>query len=56
MDKTLVTWGKKKNWNEKVNENEQKHREMWKKGRSIKKQIKPCTHIYIICKQKEWNA
>jgi hypothetical protein len=26
------------------------------KGRSIKKKIKPYTHIYIICKQKEWNA
>jgi hypothetical protein len=25
---------------------------MWKKSRSINKEIKPCTHIHIICKQK----
>jgi hypothetical protein len=24
---------------------------MWKQGRSIKKEIKSCTHIHIICKQ-----
>jgi len=29
---------------------------MWKESRSINKEIKPCTHIHIICKQKEWNA
>jgi hypothetical protein len=26
------------------------------KGASIKKERKSCTHIHIICKQKEWNA
>ncbi len=29
---------------------------MWKKGRSIKKEIKTCTHIHIICKQKKLNV
>jgi hypothetical protein len=29
---------------------------MWKKGTLVNKKIKPCTHIHIICKQKEWNA
>jgi hypothetical protein len=42
--------------NKKVSEFEHKHRENVKKGRSIKREIKPCTHIHIICKQKEWNA
>ncbi len=33
----------------------------WKKGKcekgaSIKKEIKSCAHIHIICKQKKWNA
>jgi hypothetical protein len=36
MDNTLVTWEKKTICsNEKVNEDEHKHREMWKKGKSI---------------------
>jgi len=26
---------------------------MWKKGRSIKKRIKPYTYVHIICKQKK---
>ncbi len=37
---------------QKGNENEHKQRENVKKGRSIKREIKPCTHIHIICKQK----
>ncbi len=37
--------------NEKVNEGEHKHREVWKKKDQLKK--KPCTHIHIICKQKK---
>jgi hypothetical protein len=40
---------------QKVNEDEHKHRENVKKGRSIKKEIKSCTHTHThtICKQKE---
>jgi hypothetical protein len=52
MDYIPITWEKKTICsNEKVNEDEQKHREMQKKGRSIYF-LKPCTHIHIICKQK----
>jgi hypothetical protein len=34
---------------------------IWTKGKCengalIKKERKSCTHIHIICKQKEWNA
>jgi uncharacterized membrane protein len=57
MNNILVTWKKKTICsNKKVNEGEHKHKESVKKGRSIKKEIKPYTHIHIICKQKEWNA
>jgi len=57
MDNILITWEEKITCsNKKVNENEHKHREMWKKGKAIFFKIRPCTHIHIICKQKEWNA
>jgi hypothetical protein len=52
MDNTHVTY---KNYifsNKKINEDEHKHRKNVEKGRSIKKEIKPCTHIHIICKLK----
>jgi hypothetical protein len=50
MDNTHVTWKKIKICsNKKVNENEHRHRKNVGKGRSIKKERKPCTHIYIIC-------
>jgi hypothetical protein len=42
--------GKKKCQDKKVNEHEQ--RVNVKKGASIKKEIKSCTHIHIIYKQK----
>jgi len=48
MDNISVIWEKTISSNEKVNEDEHKHREMWKKG-------KTCTHIHIICKKNEWN-
>jgi hypothetical protein len=35
MDNTLITWEKKKSSNKKINENEHKDKEMWKKSRSI---------------------
>jgi hypothetical protein len=54
MDNILVIWKKKIiRSNKKANENEYKHWENVKKGRLIKKKIKPYTYIHIICKLKE---
>ncbi len=41
--------------NEKVHENEHKHKKMWKKVDQFFKNKTMHTHT-LICKQKEWNA